>query len=109
MWLRLTIGGQVVELADDLDVGGIEADLLVGLAQRRLDLRLAGIDSAAGEADLTGVVAQRRRSASQQHAGVAVGVVGEQHEHRRRAHPGEVGVDAVDVDPVARRARRRPS
>ena len=101
--------GKVVELADDLDGGGVEADLFVGLAQRRLDLRLAGVDPPAGEADLTGVVAQLRRSASQQHAGVAVGVVGEEHEHRRRAHPGEVGVDTVDVDPVARRARPRPS
>ena len=75
----------MIELPDDLDGGGIETDLLGGLAERRLDLRLAGIDAPAREADLAGVVAQLGRSTGQQHAGVAVGIVGEEHEHRRRA------------------------
>ena len=72
---------EVVELTDDLDDGRIEADLLERLPQGGVDLRLTGIDPPAREADLTSVVAQLRRSASQQHAGVAVGIVGDDDEH----------------------------
>jgi hypothetical protein len=46
------------QLAEDADARGIDADLLVRFAQRRLRQRLAGIGGAARQADLAGVAAQ---------------------------------------------------
>ena len=49
---------EVIELADDLDERRVEGDLLVGLPDRRVHRGLTGVEPAAGEADLTMVVAQ---------------------------------------------------
>ena len=101
-------GREVVELADDLDVAPGRARPPRWPRARRVDLRLTGIDAAAGEADLAGWL----RSAA----------IGESAARRRcrrrrrraarappRAHPGEVGVDPGDVDAARRRARPRRS
>ena len=47
---------EVVELTDQLDRRGVEVDLLLGLAQRRLGRRLPDVDPAAREADLAAVM-----------------------------------------------------
>ena len=90
--------GEVIELTDDLDGAGVETDLLMGFAQGGGGLRLAGIEAPAREADLAGVVAQGRGSTGEQHASVAVGIVGEQDEHAEGA-PGEVGVARLTATP----------
>ena len=54
------------QVAVDHDVFGHEPDLFVGLAQRSLHRALAGVDPAAREADLAGVVAQVARWVAQQ-------------------------------------------
>ena len=60
----------------------------MGLAQRRLDRRLAGVEPAAREADLALVVAHVPRAAGEQHLGALL-AVGEGDEHGRRPGVGE--------------------
>ena len=58
---------EVLELALDVDQRRIEPDLLVRLAQRGVDRRLARIDPPAGKADLTAMGAHVHRPPGQQH------------------------------------------
>ena len=59
-------------VAEHLHAVGIEPGLLPCLAERRGDdSRVAGIDAAAGERDLTGVRPERGRTCEQQHVEVA--------------------------------------
>ena len=76
--------GEVVELAEGLDAGGVEADLLVGLAQRGGPQVLALVLAAAGEAHLARVRAQLPRAPGEDDVQLAIVLV-ERGEHRRRA------------------------
>ena len=56
-------------LAEELAPGTVEADLLLGLAQRRLEcIRVGLVDLAAGKGDLPGMAGQMRRAHREQHA-----------------------------------------
>jgi hypothetical protein len=97
-----------VEPADDLDLVPRQADLLLGLAQRRRQrIGIAGIDAAAGKGDLAGMRGQVRRAQGQQD-GVAVRPPDDRHQHRRRAQARQrlqvrvqVVVAAGEYRPVA--------
>ncbi len=98
--------GQVVELADDLDGGGVEADLLLRLAAGAVDRRLARLDAAAGEADLALMRAQPPRPAGEHDVGAPVLVV--QRDQHGRGAPGPGGaVDQLDVGRVGRSPLRQ--
>ena len=99
LWLTNVASGRAGRTTSTV---GLEADLLPGLAQRRLLVGLARVHPATGEADLAAMVAQVHRPPGEQHLGT-VGAVGQQHEHRRRARVGEVGVPRSVV-----RQRRAP-
>ncbi len=76
-------GGEGVERADHLHDGGVEVDLLLGLAQRGV-LRGGverGVDLAAGEGDLARVVGHRVGALGEHHVRLAVLLV-HRHEHR---------------------------
>ena len=61
-------GGAVVELAEHFDVARIEADLLARLAQRSsARVGVAGLDAAAGKADLPGVGAKLLAALGEEH------------------------------------------
>ena len=57
--------------AGDLDVGAVEADLLLGLAQGGVEQLLAGVAAAAGERDLAGVAAQVVAALGEDEAGAS--------------------------------------
>ena len=88
MWLRLTTVLRWSSSANSVTSDGIEADLLVGLAQRGLGRRLAGVRAAAGEADLALVVAHVAGAAGEQDLGALL-AVGEGDEHGGRPGVGE--------------------
>ena len=103
-------GVEVIELGEQRHQRRIEADLLVGLAQRRVGRRLAGVHAPAREADLALVVAQVARPPGQQDLGALLPVgegdehggrpgVGERrHDRLPRRGVGEDGLDVVDGD-----------
>ena len=73
---------QLGQLAEHLDLGRIEPDLLLRLAQRRLDRALAGVDRAAGEGHLPGVRTHVVRALGEQQLAAPVPVeVGEQDQY----------------------------
>ena len=90
MKLRLTNVEIGSSRPTELHGGRIEGHLLVGLAQRRRLERLARVDPATREADLTAVAAQRLRPSGQQHLG-AVRPIGNRHQHRRRPQGRRAG------------------
>ena len=112
---------QVVELAEHLDDGGVEADLLAGLAQRRLDERLAGVCAAAREADLALVRPQalaapasaapraRRRAPRTPRGPPRAGTSSWPSTAEARTDPaGERAPQCVDVDATPSRREVRP-
>jgi hypothetical protein len=63
--------GVVVEEAEHLHIGAVDAELLPGLAARRVHRRFAGIDPAAGQRPLARVGAHLARPATQHERGTA--------------------------------------
>ena len=88
----------VLERAEHLDAGGVEAGLLPRLAERRGDRTVvSGIDASARERDLAGMGSQRRCAREQQHVEVA----------RHRARPARRGRSAASRARRTGSARRR--
>src|SRR5204863_166262 len=87
---------EVVERTEEADVGRVEADLLVRLAQRgRGQVRVLGIVAAAGERDLALMVRQEVRAPGEEQARLAVD--GEQ----RHEHGGDRLAGRREDDPLA--------
>jgi len=85
--------------ADHLDPGRGQADLLVRLAQSGGDRAVvAGIDAAAGEADLAGMLAHRLWPECQDHARLGPLDDRDQHCGRRDAMPVRLLVERVAAD-----------
>ena len=62
-----------LEIADRVDERTVEPDLLLGLAQRRIERRLVGrIDLAARKGDLAGMLFEMRRALGQKHGRLGV-------------------------------------
>ena len=78
-----------VERADDVHGLGFEPNLLVRLAQRRIGLRLAGCETAAGQADLSGVILEMRGALREQHRGPRSALEQRQEHGRGSARPIE--------------------
>ena len=96
-------GRQVVELTDDLDLSGVEADLLVSLPERGLhQIGVSGLLAAAGEAHLAGVAAEVPGPAGEDHLDPAVVLV--QRDQDRRGPDAE----ALDGAAAGRRAGSQP-
>ena len=99
-----------VERAEHLDGAGREADLLLGLAQRRGErARVGRILLAAGKGDLARVVLQQRRAPGQDQA-EAGPALDQRHQHRGGAQPragcrAGAGVQVEVGGPAGRRAR----
>ena len=75
-------GDVVGHAADEFDIGGVEADFLLRLAQSGgFGVGVLGVDASAGEADLSGVLVQVRGALGQQDAGF--GAQHDRHQHRR--------------------------
>ncbi len=83
-------GEDVVEAAENLDIGGGDPHFLLGLAQRRgQKIGVLPVPAAAGEGYLAGVLVEVIGAAGQQQ--VVAPVPGEQRQqHRRRAPPPAV-------------------
>jgi hypothetical protein len=78
---------------DDIDLARRQPDLLVGLAKRRLDQRLAGmVAPTARERDLAGVTAEVVAALGEHEAG-SLGV--SEHGHEDRGLGSPVGVDRL--------------
>src|SRR6266545_799235 len=82
------------EGADHLDAVAREADLLLGLAERRLEQLLALIPPAAGEGDLPGMPAQVRAPLGEDQAGVLRPAV---HRNEDGGLGAAVGVEAFGL------------
>jgi hypothetical protein len=88
--------GQVrpVQAAQHPDPGRVEPDLLVGLPERRRDpVGVPGLDRAAGQTDLAGVLAQVGGPLHQHQLQVVGPVDRGQGEQHRCRHPGRVPGD----------------
>ena len=100
-----------VEGAEHLDGAGVEADLLLRLAQRRGERRrVARILLAAGKGDLARVVLQERRAPGQDQPQAAA-ALDERHQHRGGAQPrrrvgSRVGVEVEVGGAAGGRAER---
>ena len=67
----------------DVDLGGRQPDLLVRLAQRRVEQRLVRVAAAAGERDLAGMAAQVVAAAGEDRVQRAARILEQRHEDGR--------------------------
>jgi hypothetical protein len=73
-----------IQRTEHADMAAVQSDLFLGLAQSRRDhVRILGIDAAAGETDLPGMVGQMRGALGQDHA-FAVFIGHDRHQHGGR-------------------------